>query len=155
MTIATTRAELKLALDRGGIREALAFMNARTTHRFSAVYCFDDDMLRNIVMYDRENPDATEPSPTIPVGASYCVFVRDRGTSFSVTHAAHDRRVDGHEKQEALQAYCGVPLIDASGRMFGTICHFDFHPMKLSDDDVALMEAIAPFLAARPELHRR
>jgi hypothetical protein len=30
--------------------------------------------------------------------------------------------------------------------MFGTICHFDYGLLPISDDSVALMEAVAPLL---------
>jgi GAF domain-containing protein len=45
-----------------------------------------------------------------------------------------------------VRSYCGVPLVDDDGHMFGTICHFDYGPLPISDDSVALMEAVAPLL---------
>ncbi|WP_442945135.1 GAF domain-containing protein [Nostoc sp.] len=45
-----------------------------------------------------------------------------------------------------MQSYCGVPLLDEDGKMFGTICHFDFRAIAISDANVALMEAIAPLI---------
>jgi GAF domain-containing protein len=154
------RGALRDALAAGGPRSALAYLNSRTPHRFSAMYRFDDATLRNLAFYDAENPDV-EQTDDIPVMASYCVFVRAKGETFSTGHAARDERLDAHPKQHVLQAYCGVPLRDEEGTMFGTICHFDFQPMGIADAEVDLMEAVASLLrralgqpwprASRPE----
>lgn len=78
--------------------------------------------------------------------ASYCVFVRDRGRAFATSDSLQDARVRGHPKRREVQSYCGVPLRDTNGEMFGTICHFDFRAIPISDENVELMEAIAPLL---------
>jgi GAF domain-containing protein len=139
------RSQLRSALEAGGPRRALEYLNSRTPHRFTAMYRFDDATLRNLVFYDADHPDV-EHTDAIPVLASYCVFVRDANATFSTTHAARDDRVGDHPKRQVLQAYCGVPLRDEEGRMFGTICHFDFDPMEISGEEVELMEAVAPML---------
>ena len=82
----------------------------------------------------------------IPVLASYCVYVRERRAPFRVDDSGADERVNGHPKRDSIRAYCGVPLIDRSGRMFGTVCHFDPQPRTISDRSVALMQALAPLL---------
>ena len=136
---------LRDALTVGGPRAALAYLNSRTPHRFTAMYRFDDKTLRNLVFYDAQNP-AQDRTDDIPVLASYCVFVRDNGGAFATGHAAHDDRLGAHPKRSVLQAYCGVPLRDEEGTMFGTICHFDFEPMDMAATEVELMEAVAPML---------
>jgi GAF domain-containing protein len=129
----------------GDVRGALALLNARTEHRFTSLYRFDDEILRNVWFYDCERPDV-ETVEDIPVLASYCVFVRDERNTFRVDNADRDARVADHPKREQIRAYCGVPLLDDMGRMFGTVCHFDFHPIAISDANVELMEALAPML---------
>ena len=137
--------ELKGLLRSKGLRPALIFLNHLTDHRFSALYQFEDDRLRNLYFYDREYPEV-ESTDEIPVTASYCVFLRDSGTLFHTSDALRDHRVRSHPQREKVQAYCGVPILDAEGELFGSICHFDLEPRVISDDDVDLMEAVALLL---------
>lgn len=139
---------LKAAFNNGGVRGAVAFLNSLTPHRFTSLYRFDGPTLRNITFFDRENPD-TESCEDIPVEASYCVFVRNLSMRFMVQNAEHDERVRNHPKQATVQCYCGVPLLDRYGKMFGTICHFDFKPGRIDDLDVELMEYMARLLQHR------
>lgn len=136
---------VRALIHRGDVRGALAVLNARTEHRFTSLYRFDDDVLRNVWFYDREQPEL-EAIGSMPVRASYCVFVRDQRATFRVDNADTDARVAEHPKREQIRAYCGVPLLDPDGRMFGTVCHFDYRPFAISDENVALMEALAPLL---------
>jgi GAF domain-containing protein len=139
------RAQLREALSGEGTRAALAFLNSQTSLRFTSLYRFDGEHLRNVTFYDREAPEQ-ESCDTIPVLASYCVFVRDSGMRFATAASLSDRRLDGHPKQLQVQSYCGVPLRDREGRMFGTVCHFDFEPGSVTELDVALMEQLADML---------
>jgi GAF domain-containing protein len=145
MEFAVAFARLKSVLAQDGIRAALAFLNGLTPHRFTALFRFDDKILRNVCFYDSEQPDI-QGCADIPVTDSYCVFVRDEGRVFTVIASLSDDRVSRHSKRVEVQSYCGVPLLDENGRMFGSICHFDFRPMSISDENVALMEKIAPLL---------
>ncbi len=140
-----TLQELKATLADRGVRGAVAFLNSLTPHRFTSLYRFDGPTLRNVTFFDRENPDVQE-CPDIPVEASYCVFVRDLGAPFEVEHAQQDDRVTHHPKRQTVQRYCGVPLLDADGRMFGSICHFDFEPGRVAERDVDLLEHLARLL---------
>lgn len=137
--------QLKVILREQDVRAAMIFLNGLTEHRFTALYRFDKETLKNLYFFDRENP-AQESTPDIPVMASYCVFVRDRHTSFATSDSLQDARVAGHPKRPEVQSYCGVPLRDTNGEMFGTICHFDFRPLPISDENVELMEAMAPLI---------
>lgn len=137
--------ELTAAFANGGVRGAVVFLNSLTDHRFTSLYRFDGATLRNITFFDRENPNV-ESCEDIPVEASYCVFVRDFSTRFVVQDAERDERVRDHQKQATVQCYCGVPLLDRDGRMFGSICHFDFKPGRIADRDVELLECMARLL---------
>jgi GAF domain-containing protein len=137
--------ELKTILNENGIRAAMRFLNGLTEHRFTALYRFDKETLKNLYFFDRENP-TQEPTPDIPVMASYCVFVRSLGTRFATSASLEDDRVVGHPQRQVVQSYCGVPLRDLNGEMFGTICHFDFRPVPISDANVELMESLAPLI---------
>lgn len=140
-----TLAQLRACIRGGDVRGALARLNARTEHRFTSLYRFDNETLRNVWFFDREHPEQTA-CDDIPVLASYCVFVREGQATFRVHDAGSDARVAAHPKREQIRAYCGVPLLDDTGRMFGSVCHFDFRPLAISDSNVELMEALAPML---------
>ncbi len=137
--------ELKAILKIKGVRPALIFLNALTDHRFSAIYQFEKETLRNLYFYDRENPEV-ESIEEIPVTASYCVFLRETGVLFHTSDALRDERVRTHPKREKVLAYCGVPLLDTKGALFGSICHFDFEPRVIPDKDVDLMESVSHLL---------
>ena len=139
------RQELKAVFVARGPRAALAYLNALTTHRFTSLFCFDHEMLRKIIFYDRENPEL-DHCEDIPVLASYCVFVRNSGKKFKTEDSTCDSRVEGHPKQKTVQSYCGVPLLDSDGKLFGTICHFDFKPGRISELEVDLLEHIGRLL---------
>lgn len=140
-----TLQQLRAHVRDSDLRGALALLNAHTAHRFTSLYRFDDETLRNVWFFDREHPER-DTCDDIPVLASYCVFVRDGRATFRLEDAYADARVADHPRREEIRAYCGVPLIDDMGRMFGTVCHFDFQPRTISDENVALMEALAPML---------
>ena len=138
-------AQLETIYASDGVRSAIAFLNSLTLHRFTSLYRFDEATLRNITFFDRENPDATS-CEDIPVEASYCVFIRNSGTKFLVPDAPHDERVREHPKRATVLCYCGVPLLDADGKMFGSICHFDLNSGIITEQDVQLLEHMARLL---------
>jgi len=137
--------ELKYVFSTKGTRCAIAYLNSLTDHRFTSLYRFDGDTLRSVIFYDRQHPEMLT-CEDIPVMASYCVFVRDSGAMFTTHEATRDVRLANHPKQHIVQAYCGVPLLDQNGKMFGTICHFDFQPRSTADVDVELLEYMAHLL---------
>lgn len=139
---------LVTVVDARGVRAGIEYLNSLTAHRFTALYRFDRETLRNLYFFDRENP-ALESSDAIPVVSSYCVYVRDTGSPFKTDDSRCDPRVSGHPKQLTIQAYCGVPLVDRDGRMFGTVCHFDVKPVATDPSHVELLERVADLLRYR------
>jgi GAF domain-containing protein len=137
--------ELKRLASGSGVRACLEFLNGLTSHRFTALYRFDDTKLKNLFFFDRQHPDQVS-SPEVPVLSSYCVFVRDSGQMFCVDDSQLDERTNGHPKRLEIRAYIGVPLLDDDGKMFGTICHFDVDPRRIAPEDVDLMEQLAGVL---------
>lgn len=73
-------------------------------------------------------------------------FVRHSDGTFTVSNSMEDVRLEHHSKRTIVRSYCGVPLHNEAGKVFGTICHFDFHPMPITDSIIELMEALAPLL---------
>jgi hypothetical protein len=136
--------QFRLALQNGGLHGALAFLNSRTSFRYTAVYRLDGQMMRNICLYDRRGEDALALSE-IPLGDSFCQFVmRDNG--FSTADSSQDERLLGHPYRGILHAYYGLPLSRHMGTLYGTFCHFDPEPMLLPDSEIALLESVSPLL---------
>ena len=80
-------------------------------YRFTAIFLFDGDMLRNVCLVDKQNPEVTH-GPDQPVTDSYCIYVQRTGETFGVDRSLTDERVAGHPKRERYQSYYGVPLFD-------------------------------------------
>jgi GAF domain-containing protein len=137
--------QLKAALAAGGLRGAVAFLNALTSARFTSLYRFSGGALQNITFYDRQNPEV-DGCEEIPVEASYCVYIRDYSASFSMPDSNADERVRNHPKRQTVQSYCGVPLLDGRDQLIGSICHFDLEPGRTTDQDVELLEYMARLL---------
>ena len=128
------------------INEALRELNATTGYRFTAVYRFTATGAANLAIFDRES-DAPEALLVVPEGASYCGIVRESKNAFLVTRSLEDGRIVKHPAREAVQSYCGVPLVGDDGVVFGSLCHFDFEPRDGSDDATALMVEVSRYLA--------
>ncbi len=146
--------QFRAILIEDGIRAALMFLNSLTDHRFTALYRFDEEIVRNLYFFDRLNPDV-ELSVDVPAMASYCVFVRNSGQPFIISNAPLDSRLEGHAARYEVQSYCAIPLLDMGGRMFGTICIFDYFPLPIEAGVVELMESIAPLVQHHDRLIER
>lgn len=128
-----------------GLLEAMRFVNARSSHRFTAIYYFDGPMLRNLFLVDREDP-AVRACPDVPVEETYCVYVRETGAPFQMDASLADPRVEGHPKQQSVQSYCGFPILAGDGTLWGSICHFDYAPRHPDEAEIAVLEAITPMV---------
>lgn len=127
----------------------LAFLNARTRFRFTGVYRVDPPLLRNVHLYDRENPTLNVSGDVSRLDQTYCALVWDDGRPFATADSANDVRVAAHAACERVQSYCGVPIRLASGWIWGTLCHYDVRPRVLPRSEVAILELVAPHFAAR------
>lgn len=141
----TPLARFRAVLRGEGVRPALRFLNGHSAHRFTALFRFEGDTLRNLHLIDREDP-SVERCPDLPVLESYCVFVRRERRAFQTEDSLTDPQVEGHPKQKQVRSYCGIPLFTEDGELFGTICHFDFDPVPYSAEEVDLLDAAAPLL---------
>lgn len=136
---------LKQLLSTQDIRAVLIFLNKLTEHRFTALYQFDNETLKNHCLVDRYNPNC-EALPDVPVMAAYCVFVREKKKRFHLTNSLQDERVACHPLRSQIRSYFGVPLLDEKGQVFGTICHFDFEVVAISQENIDLLEMVGPLI---------
>ena len=134
------------------INEALRELNATTGYRFTAVYRFTATGAANLAIFDRES-DAPEALLVVPEGASYCGIVCESKNAFLVTRSLEDGRIVKHPAREAVQSYCGVPLIGEDGEVFGSLCHFDFEPRDAPEQATALMSQVSRYLSRESGLN--
>lgn len=134
------------------INEALRELNATTGYRFTAVYRFTATGAANLAIFDRES-DAPEALLVVPEGASYCGIVRESKNAFLVTRSLEDGRIVKHPVCEAVQSYCGVPLVGEDGEVFGSLCHFDFEPRDAPEQATALMSQVSRYLSRESGLN--
>lgn len=138
-----TIAEVRKRLFDDGVRAAVIYLNSLTDYRFSALYRFTSDAVSSIFFYDRLHPTVTT-SPEIPLMHAYCVEVANAARPFCTASALSAAKPA--QEPTRVQSFCGVPLIDHEGEMFGTLCHFDFSTRILDRQDLALMEGMAEIL---------
>lgn len=138
--------KFKATIKADGLLAAMRWINDGAPYRFTAIFAFDGDMLRNICLVDKQNADITH-CPNQPITDSYCIYIHRSGERFSVEEAMLDRRVDGHPKRRSYQCYYGIPLLGSDGKLRGTVCHFDSSPVRVTDDVVAVLDDLAPLIA--------
>lgn len=129
-----------------GPRAALAYLVGLTSYRFIGIFRFSGGMANAAVHYDRENPEVTRID-AVPESATYCCFVRDQRGNFTTVDALEDPRLIAHVARDAVRAYCGVPVMDAEGHLFGTLCYYDVVPRDADELDVPLLLQAASALA--------
>ncbi len=134
--------QIQYLIGLGRFRQAVELLNLSSPYRFTALFRISSDQLQSLVIYDREAED--QPAlETIPLGDSYCVFVRDLKDAFIVSDSASDVRVKGHPKRPTVHSYCGVPLVNMEGDVCGTVCHFDFAPVPEDPVSLEILKTIA------------
>jgi GAF domain-containing protein len=129
-----------------GLWAAVHWLNQQVPYRFTAIFRFDGDILRNVCLVDKQDLEVTH-CPDQPVTDSYCIYIQRSSESFCVDQSLTDPRVVAHPKRERYQSYYGVPLFDRKNRLLGTICHFDTTPVEVTDDIVATLDDLAPVIA--------
>ncbi len=148
MMIATEPASelftLQRALDKDGLHAALAYLNSRTPFRFTGVYRFDGDTLRNVCLFDRWSPEKTRGDDA-PMAETFCAIVRTHPEGLQVDDGRTDERFPWMANN-AVVCYCGTTLRDEAGNPYGTLCHFDVHRCEPTHQELGLLQAAAPFV---------
>ncbi|GAA4362393.1 hypothetical protein GCM10023185_30290 [Hymenobacter saemangeumensis] len=131
-------------LQQQGVHAALKYLNGRTPHRYTGIFRFDGDMLRNEALYDRYQPDL-EQGADAPMANTYCSLVGRQQAPLEIHDASTDQRVKGLIDTPVV-SYCGVLIRDSHGRAYGTLCHYDLQRCQERTTDLPLLEAAAKLL---------
>ena len=132
------------AMEAGGVAKALEFLNSRTGYRYTAIFRFEGDVMRNIWLYDRLGEDGANFS-SVPLGDSFCQYVMAEN-GFSTSDSSSDERLSSHAYRGILNSYVGLPLSRNPGSIYGTFCHFDFSPQAVPDNELLFLESVTPEL---------
>ena len=135
-----------MTLEADGLWAGLRWLNDRVPYRFTAIFAFDGDMLRNICLFDKENQSTTKCSDQ-PITESNCLYVRRSGERFSLEEASLDKRVALHPKRQSVQCYYGIPLFDSEGKMLGTVCHVDSMHVRVTEEVATALDDVAPLIS--------
>ena len=135
---------LQRALDENGLHAALAYLNSRTPYRFTGVYRFEGETLRNVCLFDRWSPETSAGSDA-PMAETFCAIVRQQPEGIQVDDGRTDERFPWMANN-AVVCYCGTMLRDAAGKAYGTLCHFDVQRCQPSHQELALLQAAAPLV---------
>lgn len=135
-------AECSAIVAEQGIGPALAWLNARTRFRFTGIYRVDPPLLRNLMLFDRENPDVNVSGEITRLDDTYCALVYATGP-FSTADSGKDSRLAQHPARTSVISYDGVPMRLANGQVWGTLCHYDVRPRLLKPDERHLLESVA------------
>jgi len=148
-------AAMAMCLQDRGAAGALEFLNGRTRYRFTGIYRADPPFLRNVFLHDRENPALELTSGAVTtIDQTYCGIVVANEIEFTTGDAAVDARLTEHPARGSVISYAGVPLRLASGRAWGTLCHFDVRPRLLLGAELAILHAAAPMLMSWLREHK-
>jgi CheY-like chemotaxis protein len=138
---------LQAVLAAQGVHEALGFLNRRAPHRFTGIYRFDGDTLRNLDLFDRLDRKAAIGLED-PMRETYGSIVRASREPFVVSDAPRDARLVEHPARGSVQSYCGVLLRHLDGTPFGSLCHFDVVPLEVARGVLDLLLHAAPLISA-------
>jgi hypothetical protein len=138
--------KFKTTLKADGLGAAMRWLNDRVPYRYTAIFAFDGEMLRNICLIDKDNSKITNCSDQ-PITESYCMYIHRSRERFSVEQALLDQRVEEHPKRHSVQCYYGIPLFGSEGKMLGTVCHFDSMPVRVTEEIAEALDDLAPVIA--------
>lgn len=137
--------EFERMLQSRGLHAALGLLNSRTTHRFTGVYRFDGEWLRNVALFDRWNP-LQAVGADAPMRETFCAIVPTQGTTLEVIDGSTDPRFPWMN-ENAVVSYCGTLIRAVTGDPFGTLCHFDTGRCEAASSQLfPLMAAAAPLI---------
>jgi CheY-like chemotaxis protein len=140
--------ELHEAIASGGVHAAIAVLNKRGAHRFTAIYRFDGKVLTNLHIFDRRNPTVAKGDDAT-MSDTYCSLVAATRKTFVTSDTLADPRLAEHPARLAVQSYCGVLLRNTDSTPFGSLCHFDLVPVAVTPETIELLELAAPLISAQ------
>ncbi|MBO9651093.1 MAG: GAF domain-containing protein [Variovorax sp.] len=135
-----------MLLESEGPEAALKYLNGGVPHRYTAIYRFDGELLRNVVLYDKRRQMRPEFLIAVPFKQSFCQFVL-KDQVFRTNDSASDERLVGHPYRGVVVSYHSVPVMDDKGALWGTMSHFDMSSHPVADSEFELLQQAARVLS--------
>jgi len=143
-------AEFTALVQQHGVHAALAYLNQRTPHRYTGLFRFEGEVLRNELLVDGNQPQVQQGAD-VPMAVTFCSLVGQQQAPLEILDAATDAQFRGLIETPVV-SYCGVLIRDAQGQPYGTLCHYDMQRCQERTTDQPLLEAAAALLYR--QLHR-
>lgn len=142
-TITKELSEFKQALEIAGVSGALGYLNRRTPHRYTGIFRYDGDILRNIALFDKYDPEL-QKGEDAPLAATFCSLLISQD-SLELTDSKTDDTVKGKINTSVI-SYCGVAMEDSEGKPFGSLCHYDMKRCQERIADIPLLQSASKLL---------
>jgi hypothetical protein len=139
--------KLRRVISEQGALPALRVLNSRTPHRFTGIYKYTPEILRNVYLVDAFDPSVTQGGDVANEDA-YCLLLREAPT-LAFGHPG-DSPCPATLKSPVV-SYCGVQLLRSNGVPFGSLCHYDLARCEEPATQMALLAATAPYLVSQLE----
>ncbi len=149
-------------LETEGLAAALSHLAALTGYRHAALLRREAEATTAVAYVDRADPNMPAPSAWPRAVLDAC-FVRDgRGRVVEAAQlggrrtgagaaAGAARREARPEASEDVGRCASVPVLDAEGRLYASLCLFDEGRRGVKRENLALLLEVASLLAQRPE----
>jgi len=128
-----------------GPEAAMEYLNRGVPHRYTAIYRFEGELLRNVVMHDKRGQMRPDYLIAVPFKQSFCQFVL-RDQAFRTDDSACDERLVGSPYRGVVVSYHSVPILNEHGALWGTMSHFDMRSHPMPDAEFALLQQAAKVL---------
>jgi hypothetical protein len=130
-------------LQEQGLFGALRYINSTTEYRFTGIYRFESAWVRSVLLFDRGNPHL-QIGKDVPLQESYCMLAARDGDTCTIEDSQSDPRLLQHAARDSVLSYYAVHLVNPEGLSWGTLCHFDFVPRRVTDEIKQVLEAVRP-----------
>lgn len=140
-------AKIRHVLEEHGVLSALRILNGRAPHRYTGIYKYTPDILKNLYLVDAFDQEVTKGSD-VSLEDAYCVILSyERKVAFGRTEDAPCPV----KLASPVVSYCGVLLMRSNGEPFGSLCHYDVARCQEPSTQMPYLEAIAPHIVAKLE----
>lgn len=98
------------------------------------------------------------PGDPLDVATTLCDSVRKADATIVIDHVSQDELFRDHPcpRQYGFESYISIPIHDASGAFFGTLCGLDPRPLTLSDTKtVKSLQLFAQLISKQLDAERR
>ncbi len=136
----TPLVKLERALAAQGIVGGLRVLNGRAPYRFTGIYRYSPNILRNVCLVDALEP-ALERGTDVALEDAYCPLLSERK---QLAFGDLDHLPCAVKRASPVVSYCGTLLVRSTGEPYGSLCHFDTSRCQRASTELEFLESVAP-----------